>query len=134
MHDLNLTGHWAGIRVADHLRGLAYVSGGVRGSHPHAQVEAGSCWRPGLIWALIGVAYAQAGLSDAAHDHAAEMIGEYGELFLFLLVAITFVNTMEERRTFEVLRTRLVALGLGFRALFILTGVLSFSCPRFLIT
>ena len=54
------------------------------------------------------------------------MIGEYGELFLFLLVAITFVNTMEERRTFDVLRAKLVRLGLGFRPLFLLTGILAF--------
>ena len=37
---------------------------------------------------------------------------EYGELFLFLLVAITYVNTLEERRVFDVLRGWLVGLGL----------------------
>ena len=65
----------------------------------------------GLIWALIGVAYMQAGQPERVHSHAVEIIAEYGELFLFLLVAITYVNTLEERRGFEVLRARLVGMG-----------------------
>ena len=51
-----------------------------------------------------------------------QIIEEYGELFLFLLVAITYVNTLEERRAFEVLRAWLVGLGLSYRQLFLLTG------------
>ncbi|WP_444454860.1 sodium:proton antiporter NhaD [Rhodobacter capsulatus] len=47
-------------------------------------------------------------------------------MFLFLLVAIIFVNTMEERRVFDALRAKLVGLGLSFRKLFWLSGVLSF--------
>lgn len=78
----------------------------------------------GLIWALIGVAFA--GDPGLAHDRAIEVIEEYGELFLFLIVAVTYVNTLEERRAFEVLRGWLVRRGLGFRALFWLTGVLAF--------
>ena len=80
----------------------------------------------GLIWALIGIAYAGAGMSAVAHDHAVQVIADYGELFLFLLVAITYVNTMEERRAFEVLRVRLVGRGMSYRQLFLLTGVLAF--------
>jgi Na+/H+ antiporter NhaD/arsenite permease-like protein len=80
----------------------------------------------GLIWALIGIAYAMAGQSEAAHSHAIEIIEEYGELFLFLIVAITYVNTLEERRAFDVLRARLIGMGLGYRQLFLLTGILSF--------
>jgi Na+/H+ antiporter NhaD/arsenite permease-like protein len=58
----------------------------------------------GLIWALIGMAYTAAGTPDVAKAAAAHTIYEYGELFLFLLVAITYVNTLEERRVFEVVR------------------------------
>jgi Na+/H+ antiporter NhaD/arsenite permease-like protein len=80
----------------------------------------------GLIWALIGIAFSEAGQSEA-HAHALNIIEEYGELFLFLIVAITYVNTLEERRAFDVLRMRLVGLGLGYRGqLFLLTGILSF--------
>ena len=47
----------------------------------------------GLIWALIGFAYTQPAwaAAEAAAQHA---IFEYGELFLFLMVAITYVNTL----------------------------------------
>ena len=80
----------------------------------------------GLIWALIGYAYAKAGLAPAAEVAAQHTIFEYGELFLFLLVAITYVNTLEERRVFDVLRARLVNLGLTYRGLFWITGAIAF--------
>lgn len=81
----------------------------------------------GLIWALIGFAYKQLGQSDLAEKAAQHIIYEYGELFLFLLVAITYVNTLEERRVFDVLRAKLSKLGLSYRQLFWLTGVLAFG-------
>lgn len=80
----------------------------------------------GLIWALVALGYGAAGQAEAAQEQAKHTIEEYGELFLFLLVAITYVNTLEERRVFDVLRARLVGLGLGYRALFWLTGGLAF--------
>jgi Na+/H+ antiporter NhaD/arsenite permease-like protein len=80
----------------------------------------------GLIWALIGFAFMQAGQSEAAEKAAQHIIYEYGELFLFLLVAITYVNTLEERRVFDVLRAKLTERGLSYRQLFWLTGILAF--------
>lgn len=80
----------------------------------------------GLIWALIGIAYAAAGLGEKAEEAAQHVIMEYGELFLFLLVAITYVNTLQERRVFDVLRVRLTGRNLSYRSLFWLTGILAF--------
>jgi NhaD family Na+/H+ antiporter len=80
----------------------------------------------GLIWALIGYAYTQAGQAPVAEAAAQHTIFEYGELFLFLLVAITYVNTLEERRVFDVLRARLVNRGLSYRSLFWTTGIIAF--------
>ena len=77
----------------------------------------------GLIWALIGMAYAAAGMGDKAEEAAQHVIMEYGELFLFLLVAITYVNTLEERRVFDVLRVKLTGKKLSYRNLFWLTGI-----------
>jgi len=51
---------------------------------------------------------------------------EYAELMLFLLVAMTYINAMEERRVFDALRAWLVRSGFGFRALFWITGILAF--------
>lgn len=124
MHALDLTAHWAGLLslavfVGAYLLVIFEEATHMRKSKPVMLAA-------GVIWALIGIAYALADQSAAAHEAAVHIIEEYGELFLFLLVAITYVNTLEERRTFEVLRAWLVGLGLGFRKLFVLTGVLSF--------
>jgi Na+/H+ antiporter NhaD/arsenite permease-like protein len=80
----------------------------------------------GLIWILIAIGFAQAGRSDETSARAREVIEDYGELFLFLLVAITYVNSLEERRVFDVLRAWLVGMGLNYRQLFWITGVLAF--------
>ncbi len=80
----------------------------------------------GLIWVLIGFAYALAGKSEVAEVAAQHILFEYGELFLFLLVAITYVNTLEERHVFAVLKARLTDRSLTYRQLFWLTGVLAF--------
>ncbi len=51
----------------------------------------------------------QPGMGEQAETAAQHVIMEYGELFLFLLVAITYVNTLEERRVFDVLRVKLTS-------------------------
>ena len=124
MNTLDLTTHWAGI-LSVIIFVLAYVV--VILEEPlHMRKSKPVLLAAGLIWALIGVAYLQAGQSQRVHSHAVEIISEYGELFLFLLVAITYVNTLEERRGFEVLRAKLVGMGLSYRQLFVLTGILAF--------
>jgi Na+/H+ antiporter NhaD/arsenite permease-like protein len=80
----------------------------------------------GLIWVLIGIAYRQAGHSPAAEEAARHTIFEYGELFLFLLVAITYVNTLEERRVFAALQSWLTNKGYSYRQLFWITGFFAF--------
>jgi hypothetical protein len=45
---------------------------------------------------------------------------------VFLLVAMTYINAMEERRVFDALRGWLIARGFGFRSLFWITGALAF--------
>ena len=49
------------------------------------------------------------------------------EHILFLLVAITYVNTLEERRVFDVLRAKLTARGFSYKQLFWITGALAFA-------
>ena len=124
METLDLTTHWAGISAVI-LFVVAYVAV-VFEDRLHMRKSKPVLLAAGLIWALIGIAYLQAGQSDRVHSHAVEIIAEYGELFLFLLVAITYVNTLEERRAFDVLRGWLVGLGLSYRQLFVLTGSLAF--------
>ena len=80
----------------------------------------------GLIWALLGIIYAMHGESKAIEAAAKHVILDYGELMLFLVVAITYVNTMQERRVFDALRSKLVNLNLSYRQLFWLVGGLAF--------
>lgn len=80
----------------------------------------------GAIWAIIGFAAAGLGDSHAAETAVRHYLLEFGELFLFLLAAMTFVNTMDERGVFQALRAWLVSRGFTLRALFWLTGVLAF--------
>ncbi len=61
-----------------------------------------------------------------SHDFVKELIGEIGELFFFLLAAMTYINTMAERNVFNKLRVWLLQKGLGFRQLFWATGLITF--------
>ena len=80
----------------------------------------------GVIWALIAYAYAQNGQSEAAAEAVRHNFLEYAELMLFLLVAMTYINALQERQVFDALRSWLIRKGFGFRALFWLTGILAF--------
>ena len=80
----------------------------------------------GVIWGIIGLIYMMNGIDHSAEVAIRHNILEYAELFLFLLVAMTFINSMEERQVFEVLRVKLVNAGYSFKKLFWITGLLSF--------
>nr|WP_241893453.1 sodium:proton antiporter NhaD [Magnetofaba australis] len=80
----------------------------------------------GLIWGMIAFAYSQHGLPHVAEAAMRHNILEYAELFLFLLVAMTYVNAMEERLVFQALRSWLVRSGFNYRMMFWMTGILAF--------
>ena len=80
----------------------------------------------GIIWAIIAAVYASDGMTHAAEAAARHNLLEYAELMLFLLVAMTYINAMDERRVFDALRSWLIRKGFGFRQLFWLTGILAF--------
>ncbi len=80
----------------------------------------------GIIWGMIGWYYTQHGMPELAEHALRDNFLEYTELMLFLLVAMTYVNAMEERQVFNALRSWLINRGFGFRSLFWLTGVLAF--------
>lgn len=78
----------------------------------------------GILWILVS-------LSPLPHEFWSERmrhhILEFAELFLFILSAVTFVNTMEERQVFDALRSWLVGKGLTLRGIFWATGALAFA-------
>ena len=80
----------------------------------------------GFIWTLIGLAYTLAGQPHWAGEMVRHSLLEFGELLLFLLVAMTYVNTLQERGVFDALRSWLVGRGFSLRMVFWITGVLAF--------
>lgn len=80
----------------------------------------------GLIWALVSLAYIAAGREDEIHDLIAHNLLEYAELLLFLLAAMTYINTLEERGMFDALRGFLVSRGFSYTRIFWITGLLAF--------
>ncbi len=81
----------------------------------------------GIIWALVGFAYSQAGDQETAAIMLRHNLLEYAELLLFLLAAMTYINTLEERKMFDALRAWLISSGFSLRTIFWLTGVLAFA-------
>ncbi len=80
----------------------------------------------GIIWAMIGYVYVNNGMNHEAEQALRHNLLEYAELMLFLLVAMTYINAMDERGVFETLRSWLVKKGFSFKQLFWITGVLAF--------
>ena len=80
----------------------------------------------GIIWGLIAFHYNYQGINDIAINAFRHNVLEFTELFLFLLVAMTYVNAMDERQVFMALRSWLVHKGASYRSLFWITGALSF--------
>jgi Na+/H+ antiporter NhaD/arsenite permease-like protein len=121
---LSFTVHWTGyLAVAVFL--AAYVLVIVEESL-HLRKSKPVMVAAGAIWILAAFAYASQHQSHLVAEILRHNLLEYAELMLFLLSAMTFINTMVERNVFSALRTRLVSLGLSLRAVFWLTGILAF--------
>jgi Na+/H+ antiporter NhaD/arsenite permease-like protein len=125
----DLSGHWVGFAALAIFAGayalvIAEEAIDLRKSKPVVVAA-------GILWVMIGAVHAWLGLSDGLEAALRHVFLEYAELLLFLLVAMTYVNALEERRVFDVLRARLVQAGLSYRALFWATGGLAFVISPF---
>jgi Na+/H+ antiporter NhaD/arsenite permease-like protein len=121
---LSFTDHWTGyvalaVFLAAYVLVIVEESLHLRKSKP-VMVAAGA------IWILTAIAYASQHQSHIVAEILRHTLLEYAELMLFLLSAMTFINTMVERNVFTALRTRLVSFGWSLRAVFWLTGMLAF--------
>ena len=121
---MDLTSHWSGIAAL----GVFIVAYAVVISEEftHLRKAKPVMLAAGLIWAIIGIQYLIAGQQTHLAEAVREYLTEFAELFLFLLVAMTYVNSMSERRVFDALRGWLINRGFTLRALFWITGVISF--------
>ncbi|HEY3063822.1 MAG TPA: sodium:proton antiporter NhaD, partial [Chloroflexota bacterium] len=124
MEHLNFTTHWAGIAalacfVVAYAIAMAEERLQVRKSVPVLVAAI-------VIWILVGLAFAQNGAGEMAADLARHTLLDFAELMLFLIPAMTYVNTLEERGAFDWLRVWLIRRGLSLRALFWVSGALAF--------
>ena len=123
-HAIDLTATWIGIAsVIVFVAAYGFV---INEEFLHLRKSKPVIVGAGIIWAMIGIGYAAEGQSEAASAAIKHNLLEYAELLLFLLSAMTFINTMQERRVFQALRARLVSSGMSFRSIFWATGLMAF--------
>jgi len=80
-----------------------------------------------FMFMLIGIYYALNGLNpEPLHEELQHLILEIAEIFFFLLVAMTFIETLIERGIFDLMKYKLVSKGYTYKKLFWLTGLLAF--------
>jgi len=121
---LDLTNHWVGFTaLAIFIIAYGFV---MAEEFIHLRKSKPVVLAAGVIWALIAYVYATKGFNHAAEAAVRHNLLEYAELMLFLLVAMTYINAMQERQAFDALRSWLCKKGYGFRQLFWITGVLAF--------
>ena len=119
-----MTNHWIGF-TAIAIFALAYALV-MAEEFTHLRKSKPVILAAGLIWALVAWYYSLHGDAHAAEHAVRHNLLEYAELMLFLLVAMTYINAMDERNVFEALRSWLVRKGFSFRQLFLITGALAF--------
>ncbi|MRJ03293.1 MAG: sodium:proton antiporter [Epsilonproteobacteria bacterium] len=80
-----------------------------------------------LMFMLLGVYYAINGLDpEPLHNEMEHLILEIAEIFFFLFVAMTYIETLIERHVFDVLKYKLVSRGYSYKKLFWITGAIAF--------
>lgn len=121
---MNLTAHWAGyLAIVIFVAAYALV---ILEENIHLRKSKPVIVAAGLIWVLVAYAYMTLGDLHTAEELVRHNILEFAELFLFLLAAMTFINTMEERGIFNVLRAWLINQGFTLKQVFWITGGIAF--------
>jgi Na+/H+ antiporter NhaD/arsenite permease-like protein len=78
------------------------------------------------IWIVTAVLFKVSGHPEIGTAAFRHNLLDFAELMLFLLAAMTFVNTLEERQVFAALRARLASRGYSLRTIYWITGALAF--------
>ena len=118
-----MTAHWVGFAaIAVFVLAYALV---IAEEFTHLRKSVPVIFGAGVIWAIIAQQYV-GGMDHEVQEAVKDFLVEFAELFLFLLAAMTYVNSMSERGVFEALRSWLVRHRFTYRQLFWITGVISF--------
>lgn len=121
---LDLTSSWLGyIAIIIFVLAYAFI---IMEENIHLKKSKPAVVAAGFIWVLVAIAYIQNGETHLAEELVRHNLLEFVELFLFLLVVMTYINTMEERGVFNLLRVKLVSQDFTLRQIFWITGMLAF--------
>ncbi|MFT7823595.1 MAG: sodium:proton antiporter NhaD [Sulfurimonas sp.] len=125
MHDLHLTWSWVGIAsLAIFVIGYYFIAAEEKYEINKAKP---ALFIGTFMFTLIGIYFAVNGLdTQHLHDELKILILEIAEIFFFLFVAMTFIETMIERNVFDVLKYKLVSKGYSYKQLFWYTGFIAF--------
>ena len=125
MHGLDLTHTWAGwLALAIFVVAYYLIA-------TEEQYEINKA-KPALfagtsMFMVIGIYYALNGLNpDPLHEEMVKLVEEIAEIYFFLFVAMTYIETLIERGVFDALKFKLVSKGYSYKKLFWLTGLLAF--------
>ena len=120
---MDLTAHWVGIAAI--IVFILSYSLVIAEEYTHLKKSIPVIFGAGIIWCIVAYQYMD-DPSHATEEAIKHLLIEFGELFLFLLAAMTYVNSMNERGVFDALRAWLIRHNFSYRQLFWITGALSF--------
>jgi Na+/H+ antiporter NhaD/arsenite permease-like protein len=125
MHELHLATTWMGwAALAIFITGYYFIA---REEKYHINKAKPALLAGTGIFMLIGFYFAINHLDGHALETEVEhLIIEISEIFFFLLVAMTYIEAMIDRRVFFTLRYKLVSKGFSYKKLFWITGILAF--------
>jgi Na+/H+ antiporter NhaD/arsenite permease-like protein len=121
---LDLTQHWAGY-FALIVFAVAYIFA-MTEEVTELKKSKPMVFAASLIWICIAVVYTSGGMSEQAGVAFRTTLEGYAELFLFIMVSMTYLNAMEDRGVFDSLRVWLLSKNFSYRQLFWITGLQSF--------
>lgn len=121
---MDFTNHWAGY-LSIGIFTVAYVLV-ILEENLHLRKSKPVMVAAGVIWAIVAAVFAANGDTVTAAAAVRHNLLEFAELFLFLLAAMTYINSMDERGVFAALRSWLVSRDFSFRGVFWVTGGLAF--------
>ena len=121
---LDLTQHWAGY-LALIVFAVAYILA-MTEEVTELKKSKPMVFAASLIWIFIAAVYVSGGMSEQAGASFRSSLEGYGELFLFIMVSMTYLNAMEDRGVFDTLRVWLLSKNFTYRQLFWITGFQSF--------
>jgi Na+/H+ antiporter NhaD/arsenite permease-like protein len=121
---LDLTQYWAGYSALC-IFAIAYLLAMIE-EVTELKKSKPMVFAASIIWVLIAAVYVNHGMTEQAGIIFRTALESYAELFLFIMVSMTYLNAMEDRGVFENLRVWLLSKNFSYRKLFWITGFQAF--------